>query len=84
MKEKWCCYVLECGDSSLYTGSTNNLEKRLTLHSSGKGAKYTRSHLPVNLVYSEKCLDRSSALKRENQIKKLSRQQKLELVRKKK
>lgn len=81
-KESWFIYILKCGDGSLYTGSTNDLEARVKKHSSGKGAKYTRSHLPVTLVYSEKSANRSSATKREAEIKKLSRKEKLFLIKK--
>ena len=73
-------YMLRCKDNSLYTGITNDLEKRLEAHNSGKGAKYTRSHRPVTLAYSEESPDRSSALRREAEIKKLTRQQKEELI----
>lgn len=79
--KSWCVYILECGDASLYTGSTNNLENRVNAHQNSEGAKYTRSHLPVTLVYFEKSLDRSSAAKREAEIKKLPRKEKLELIR---
>jgi putative endonuclease len=82
MKNKnWFAYILECGDGSLYAGSTNDLKNRVETHSTGKGAKYTRSHLPVSLVYSEELADRSLAAKRESEIKKLSRKEKLALVR---
>ncbi|KXK26846.1 MAG: GIY-YIG nuclease superfamily protein [candidate division WS6 bacterium OLB20] len=77
----WNVYILLCADGTLYTGCTNDLQKRIEVHSDGRGAKYLRSRLPVKLVYSEECADRSSALVREAAIKKLSRQQKLELVR---
>lgn len=73
-------YILECADNSLYTGWTNNLEKRLTTHSNGKGAKYTRARLPVKLVYFEEFEDKISAQKREYQIKKLSREKKKNLI----
>jgi putative endonuclease len=76
----WICYLLQCSDDSLYCGITNNLEKRIALHNAGEGAKYTRGRLPVELLYNELCIDKSSALKREIQIKKLSRQAKLALV----
>lgn len=75
-------YILECSDSSLYTGITNNLEKRLKKHNSGKGAKYTRSRLPVKLLAFEPAIDRSAALKREIEIKKLTREEKLEIINK--
>lgn len=63
-------YILECGDNTLYTGWTNNLDKRIQTHSEGKGAKYTRGRLPVKLVYFEKFEDKISAQKREYAIKK--------------
>jgi putative endonuclease len=84
--KKWFVYILECGDGSLYTGSTNDLEKRVKAHNAGKGAKYTRSHLPVKLVYFEEFEDlegstgKSLAMKREVEIKKLSRREKLKLI----
>jgi predicted GIY-YIG superfamily endonuclease len=78
--KSWYAYIVECGDGSLYTGSTPNLEKRIATHNSGKGAKYTRSHLPVKLVYSEAVADKSAALKRENEIKKLTREEKKKLI----
>jgi len=75
-------YILECSDKTLYTGSTNNIEKRIKEHNNGKsGAKYTRARRPVKLVYVETCSTLSNALKREAQIKKLSRAQKLLLIR---
>lgn len=73
-------YMLRCGDGSLYTGWTNDLEKRLKSHAAGKGAKYTRSRLPVALVYRERCADRSEAMRRECELKRLSRAQKLALI----
>ena len=76
----WFVYMLRCGDGSLYTGYTDDVSRRLAVHQSGKGAKYTRSRLPVELVYREELPDKSSALRREAGIKKLTRQQKLELI----
>lgn len=73
-------YILECSDNTLYTGWTNNLEKRVDTHSKGKGAKYTRARLPVKLVYYEEYKDKISAQKREYQIKQLSRAEKLNLI----
>ena len=73
-------YILKCCDSTLYTGITTDLQKRLATHNSGKGAKYTRSRLPVELAYQEQQPDKSSALKREIEIKKLTRAQKLQLI----
>ena len=75
-------YMLRCGDGSLYTGSTNDVERRLRVHQSGKGARYTRSRLPVELAYQEELPDRSAALRREAAIKKLTRDQKLALLEK--
>jgi putative endonuclease len=74
-------YILTCGDGSLYTGTTNDVEKRVKTHNSGKGAKYTRSHLPVTLSYVEELPDKSTALKREAEIKRMSRGEKMRLVR---
>ena len=80
-KSDWYVYVLECKDKTLYTGITNNLEKRLEQHnSSPEGAKYTRARRPVKYVYKEKQANRSEATKREMAIKKLSRTEKLKLI----
>jgi putative endonuclease len=76
-------YILECSDKTLYTGWTNNIEKRLKTHNLGEGAKYTRNRLPVTLVYFESFQTKIEAQKREYAIKQLSRSQKLELVSKK-
>ncbi len=73
-------YILRCGDGSLYTGATVDLVRRLEVHSSGKGAKYTRSHLPVELAYQEQTEDWPSALRREAVIKRMSKAQKLALI----
>ena len=73
-------YILRCGDNTLYTGSTDNIERRLAAHQSGKGAKYTRSRGPLTLVYQEELPDKSAALKREAAIKKLTRPQNLQLL----
>jgi len=73
-------YVLRCGDGSLYTGWTNNLKQRLAAHKNGKGAKYTKGRTPIELVYFEELPDKSSALKRENELKKLKKQEKEELI----
>lgn len=75
-------YILKCADNTLYCGWTNDLEKRLKTHNEGKGAKYTRSRLPVTLVYYEAFETSVEAQRREYQIKKLSRKQKLELIEK--
>jgi putative endonuclease len=76
----WFVYLLKCSDNSLYCGITNNLEKRLKTHLSGKGAKYTKSRLPVFLIYFEEFENKSKAATRENQIKRMSREQKIKLV----
>ncbi|MBP1743156.1 MAG: hypothetical protein H6Q58_134 [Firmicutes bacterium] len=73
-------YILECFDKSLYTGYTNNLEKRIMTHNSGKGAKYTRCRLPVKLVYYEEFETKSEAMKREYTIKQLTRDEKTDLI----
>ena len=74
------CYILQCRDKTLYCGYTNNLDKRLAVHNSGKGAKYTKIRLPVKLVYSESFATKSEAMKREYQIKQYTRLQKLDLI----
>lgn len=74
-------YILRCDDTTLYTGITLDIEKRVVEHNtSSKGAKYTRSRRPVSIVYTERCDDKSAALKREITIKKMSRFQKKELI----
>ena len=81
MLEGYWVYILRCSDGSLYTGCTSDLTRRLRAHLSGKASKYTRSRLPVTLGHVEKAADRGSALKREAQIKKLTRREKLSLCR---
>lgn len=76
---EWCCYLLRCADDTLYCGISNALEKRLIAHNAGAGAKYTRGRRPVALLYHENCTDKSDALKRELQIKRMSRSEKLAL-----
>ena len=78
----WYLYILRCGDGSLYTGITTDVEKRLEAHRSGKGAKYTRGRGPLELVYSQECGDHSAALRREIEIKALSREEKLKMIQK--
>lgn len=73
-------YILQCADGTLYTGSTNDPQRRLKVHNSGKGAKYTRSRLPVKLVYQEEQESWNAALRREAAIKKLTRAQKKTLI----
>ncbi len=76
-------YILRCGDGTLYTGWTNDLEKRLRTHAAGKGAKYTRARLPVTLVYTEVFETEHEARSRECGIKRLTRSQKLSLIKEK-
>ena len=73
-------YILRCADGTLYTGYTDDVERRLRAHNSGKGAKYTRSRRPVALAYAEEWPDKSAALKREAAIKQLRRADKLALI----
>ncbi|PIU83557.1 MAG: endonuclease, partial [Elusimicrobia bacterium CG06_land_8_20_14_3_00_38_11] len=73
-------YILKCSDDTLYTGTTTNLKRRIDEHNKGNGARYTSNKTPVKCVYSEKQPDRSSALKREIEIKNLTREQKLTLT----
>ncbi|MBW6410447.1 GIY-YIG nuclease family protein [Clostridium weizhouense] len=75
-------YIVECSDGTFYTGWTVDLEKRIKTHSSGKGAKYTRGRGPVKLLYYEKFNNKSDAMKRECEIKKLNRKQKEILIKK--
>lgn len=70
-------YILKCSDNTLYTGITNDLEKRFETHKSGKGSKYVRARLPFKHIYTEELPDRSSATKREIEIKKWSRGEKI-------
>lgn len=72
-------YILRCGDGSLYTGWTNDLQRRLAAHQAGLGGKYTRSHLPVELFYFEQLETKQAAMRREWQIKQLTREEKLAL-----
>ena len=76
----WFVYILECKDKSFYTGITNDLERRLRAHNSGKGAKYTKARLPVRLIYIESHKTKEDSLKREIEIKKLKRSEKLDLI----
>ncbi|MDD2496732.1 MAG: GIY-YIG nuclease family protein [Desulfitobacteriaceae bacterium] len=73
-------YILRCKDDTLYTGTALDVENRAAVHNAGKGAKYTRSRLPVTIVYCEECSDRSAALKREAAIKRMTRTEKLALI----
>lgn len=79
-EKTWVVYILRCADGTLYTGITNDLEKRVATHGAGLGAKYTRARLPVALLYSEPAESRGAATRREQEIKDLSRAGKLLLV----
>ena len=76
----WYVYIVRCADGSLYTGITKNLADRIATHNTGEGGRYTRSRLPVELVYSEAAKDRSIASRREYAIKSLPRTSKLDLI----
>ena len=80
MEKTWYLYILRCGDGTLYTGITTDVEKRLAAHRAGKGAKYTRGRSPLELVYRETCGTHSYALKREHEIKSLPRAEKEDLT----
>ena len=75
-------YIVECSDETFYTGWTNNLEKRIDMHSKGTGAKYTKGRGPVKLIYYEEFEDKKDAMKREYEIKKLTRERKMLLIKK--
>ncbi len=77
---RWCVYILRCGDGTLYTGATNDLQRRLERHAAGKGARYTRARLPVALAYREPAATRGAALRREAALKRLSRAEKVALL----
>jgi len=79
----WLLYVVKCRDNTLYTGITNDLPRRLTQHNNGTASRYTRSRLPVKLLYQERCCGRSSALRKEYRMKALSRQEKEVYIREK-
>ncbi len=76
----WYVYILLCSDNSLYTGSTNDLDKRFLAHKNGKGSKYTRSHKPLKIVHTEEFATKSEALKREIEIKSWTRTKKIKLL----
>ena len=75
-KSRWCVYLVQCADGTLYTGISNDLRRRIDQHNAGTASRYTRSRLPVVLVHREGCRDKSSALKKELRIKALSRKAK--------
>ena len=79
-RSRWFVYVVRCADGTLYTGTTTDVSRRVAQHNAGTASRYTRSRLPVVLVYHKRVADQSSALKREAAIKKLSRQDKEALV----
>ena len=76
----WYLYILRCGDGTLYTGITTDVERRLEAHRQGRGAKYTRGRGPLELAYQEKCETHSEALKREYAVKQLPRDEKERLI----
>lgn len=76
----WIVYILQCADGTLYTGITNDVERRMSEHEAGQGAKYTKGRGPFQLVYNEICKDRGFASKREIEIKSLNKDQKLRLI----
>ena len=80
-KGAWYLYILRCGDNTLYTGITTDVEKRFAAHCAGRGAKYTRGRGPLVLVYRELCVTHSDALKREMEVKSMRRDQKEMLIR---
>lgn len=80
MENTWYLYILRCGDGTLYTGITTDVDKRLQAHRCGKGAKYTRGRGPLELAYRENCGTHSQALRRELEIKKLTRAGKEKLL----
>ena len=80
MEKQWTVYILECGDGTLYTGITDDLQRRLKAHAEGRGAKYTRGRGPLQLRYRETVPDKSTALKRESAIKRLRKSEKLEII----
>lgn len=79
-RQRWYIYVVRCADGSLYTGVARNLGLRIAAHNAGRGAKYTRSRTPVNLLWSEWRMSQGAALRREHAIKQLSRAAKLSLA----
>ena len=80
MEKRWYVYILGCGDGTLYTGITTDVQRRLATHRCGRGAKYTRGRGPLTLLYQEEAGAHSQALRRERQIKSLPREEKLRLV----
>lgn len=79
-KAEWSLYIAECADGTYYTGIAKDVEKRVETHNSGKGSKYTAAHGPVKLIFQEPQGDYSTALRREYQVKTLSKKRKIRLV----
>jgi predicted GIY-YIG superfamily endonuclease len=77
---RWYLYILKCCDGSLYTGIARDLQQRLQAHNGGTASRYTRSRLPVSVIYQEHCRGRSSALRKEYAIKQLSRKEKEDYI----
>jgi putative endonuclease len=77
-------YIIQCVDGTFYTGYTTNLAARARLHANGRGARYTKTHKPKEVAYAERFSSRSEAMRRERTIKKLSHQQKMELIKSRK
>lgn len=80
MERNWYVYILQCADGTLYTGITNDFDRRLKAHNAGTASKYTRVRRPVAMVYQEETDSKGNALRRELQIKSMSRQQKMDLI----
>ena len=78
--KEWWVYILRCGDGTLYTGISDDVDRRCAAHNRGKGARYTRSRLPVEVVYRERCGAKGDALRRELAVKAMTRAQKLALI----
>ena len=80
MERKWFVYILNCADGTLYTGITNDLDRRVKAHNAGTASKYTRVRRPVSIVYSEEVETKGDALRRELQIKRLTRSEKMAII----
>lgn len=81
MEKQWYLYILRCGDNTLYTGIATDVDRRFAMHRNGKGAKYTRGRGPLMIVYREECGSHSDALKRECEIKALTKAEKEKVIR---
>ena len=80
MERKWFVYILNCADDTFYTGITNDLDRRIKAHNAGTASKYTRVRRPVSIVYSEEVETKGDALRRELQIKRLTRSEKMAII----